>query len=68
MGESTGNLLSVEGVKSDEYMKWKRETLAIQRSHKEGNQRTGLWQEFADVKVKARDPNEYVIEMSPGWR
>ena len=68
MGESTANLLSVEGVKSDEYMKWKRETLAIQRSHKEGNQRTGLWQEFADVKVKARDPNEYVIEMSPGWR
>ena len=68
MGESTGNLLSVEGVKSNEYMKWKRETLAIQRSHKEGNQRTGLWQEFADVKVKARDPNEYVIEMSPGWR
>ena len=68
MGESTGNLLSVEGVKSDEYMKWKRETLAIQRSHKEGHQRTGLWQEFADVKVKARDPNEYVIEMSPGWR
>ena len=68
MGESAGNSLSVEGVKSDEYMAWKKETLAIQKSHKEGQQRTGLWQDFGDVKVKTRDPNEYVIELSPGWR
>jgi hypothetical protein len=25
-------------------------------------------QDFGDVKVKTRDPNEYVIELSPGWR
>ena len=70
MGESAGNRLSVEGVKSDEYMAWKKETLAnaIQKSHKEGQQRTGLWQDFGDVKVKTRDPNEYVIELSPCWR
>ena len=68
MGEPAGNSLSVEGVKSAEYMAWKKETLAIQKSHKEGQQRTGLWQDFGDVKVKTRDPNEYVIELSPGWR
>ena len=70
MGECAGNNLSVEGVKSEEYMNWKKETLAIQKSHKEGQQRTGLWQDFGDVKVKEkkRDPNEYVIELSPGWR
>ena len=68
MGDSAGNNLSVEWVKSDEYMKWKKETLAIHKSHKEGQQRRGLWQDFGDVKVKTRDLNEYVIELSPGWR
>ena len=66
MGDLAGNKLSVEGVKSEEYMKWKKETLAIQKSHKEGKQRTGLWQDFGDVKL--RDRNDYVIELSPGWR
>ena len=61
MGDTGGNKLSVEGVKSEEYMKWKRETLAIQKSHKEGQQRTGLWQDFGDVAV--RDRNDYVIEI-----
>ena len=70
MEDCARNNLSVEGVKSEEYMKWKKETLAIQRSHKEAQQRTGLWQDFKEVKVKEkiRDPNEYVIELSPGWR
>jgi hypothetical protein len=41
MEESAGNSLSVEGLKFDEYMEWKKEALAIQKSHKEGQQRTG---------------------------
>ena len=69
MGDKEGDPLSAEGVKSDEYKIWKTQTLAKQTSHKEGRQRTGLWQNFEDVKVeKVKDLNEYRIELAPGCR
>ena len=61
--------LSVEGVKSEEYKIWKMQTLAKQTSHKEGQQRTGLWQKFEEVKVEqVKNVNEYRIELAPGCR
>ena len=63
------NLGSV-GCMSSEYRVWKAETMSKQTSHKEGVQRTGLWQEFKDVKFEenVKDKNEYTVELAPGWR
>ena len=60
--------LSDEGVKSEEYRVWKEETLAKQTSHKEAEQRTGLWQQFKEVGVKEKDKNGYVVEIAEGCR
>ena len=50
-------------------MRWKVETLALQHSHKEGQQSTGLWAEYqAGGGPGRQDSNEYVIELSQGWR
>ena len=68
MGDKEGHVLSAEGVKSDEYRIWKEQTLAKQTSHKEGEQRTGLWQQFKEVKVEEKDKNDYVVELAPGCR
>ena len=69
MGDKEGDPLSAEGVKSEEYKIWKTQTLAKQTSHKEGQQRTGLWQKFDEVKVeKVKDLNDYRIELAPGCR
>ena len=61
-------VLSAEGVKSEEYRVWKAQTLAKQTSHKEGQQRTGLWQQFKEVEVKEKDKNDYVVELAEGCR
>ena len=59
---------------SEDYMNWKVETLALQKSHKESQQRTGLWgadRQFAasyGAGGRPRDNNEYIIELTPGWR
>ena len=69
MGDRVGDVLSAEGVKSEEYKVWKMETLAKQTSHKEGGQRTGLWQKFEEVSVeKGKEVTEYRIELGPGAR
>ena len=68
MGDREGDALSAEGVRSEEYRVWKEQTLAKQTSHKEGHQRTGLWQQFKEVDVKERDKNDYVVELAPGCR
>ena len=60
--------MSAEGVKSEEYRVWKEETLAKQTSHKEAEQRTGLWQQFTEVDVKEKDKNEYMVEIAEGCR
>ena len=46
----------------------KVETLELQHSHKETQQRTGLWGETEAAGHSRRDQNEYSIELSPGWR
>ena len=54
---------------TDDYMKWKVETLALQKSHKEEVQKTGLWASNLEPTYgRRKDNNEYVIELSPGWR
>ena len=58
---------------SGEYQRWKSETLAMQQSHKEGVQRTGLWQKVKEgeegkEEEDAVDKNEFVVELAPGWR
>ena len=55
---------------SGEYQKWKAETLAKQQSHKEGVQRTGLWQKVKEGEMEEDrgDKNEFVVELAPGWR
>ena len=64
-----GDPLGVGGVRSEEYRIWKMQTLAKQTSHKEGKQRTGLWQKFEDVKVEqVKSVNDYRIELAPGCR
>ena len=69
MGDKKGDQLSAEGVKSEEYKIWKMQTLAKQTSHKEGQQRTGLWQKFEEVTVESvKDVNDYRIELAPGCR
>jgi hypothetical protein len=62
--------LSAGGVMSDEYRVWKEETLAKQTGHIEAAQTTGLWQQFNEVKMvrKEKDPNNFVIELAPGYR
>ena len=56
----------------DAYLNWKAQTLAMQTSHKEEQQKTGLWQDFNDVNVveknNSKDRNEFVVELAPGWR
>eukprot|EP00092_Neocalanus_flemingeri_P087654 GFUD01110662.1.p1 GENE.GFUD01110662.1~~GFUD01110662.1.p1 ORF type:complete len:167 (+),score=42.25 GFUD01110662.1:31-531(+) len=69
MADKADDPLSAVGVKSEEYKIWKTQTLAKQTSHKEGKQRTGLWQNFEEVTVKpVKDLNEYRIELAPGCR
>ena len=68
MGDMEGDLLSAEGVKSEEYRVWKAQTLAKQTSHKEGQQKTGLWQQFKEVEVKEKDKNDFVVELVQGCR
>ena len=69
MGDKKGDQLSAEGVKSEEYKIWKMQTLAKQTSHKEGQQRTGLWHKFDEVTVESvKDVNDYRIELAPGCR
>ena len=49
---------------------------ALQKSHKEGGQRTGLWGgqmeptygSAAGVVGARRENNDYIIELTPGWR
>ena len=57
-------------VTGDDYTSWKAQTLAKQTSHKEEQQKTGLWQDFKDIKVvgRSRDQNEFIVELAPGWR
>merc|ERR1712098_731798 len=62
------NALSAEGIKSYDYVRWKEETLANQTSHKESQQRTGLWQKFNDVEITTKDNNTFRIELDPGVR
>ena len=56
----------------DAYLSWKARTLAMQTSHKEEQQKTGLWQDFNDINVveknDSKDRNEFVVELAPGWR
>ena len=56
----------------DSYLSWKAQTLAMQTSHKEEQQKTGLWQDFNDVNVVekniSKDRNEFEVELAPGWR
>ena len=61
-----GGVLSAEGLKSVEYRVWKAQSLAKQTSHKEGQQRTGLWQQFKQMEVK--DKNDYVVDLTQGCR
>ena len=68
-------LITMSSVEwSEDYMMWKVETLALQKSHKESQQRTGLWgadRQFAasyGAGGRPRDNNEYIIELTPGWR
>ena len=68
LGVTGMDSMSAEGVKSEEYKVWKEETLAKQTSHKEAEQRTGLWQQFTEVEVKEKDKNEYVVEIAEGCR
>ena len=58
----------MSGDWTEDYMRWKVETLELQHSHKESQQRTGLWGECEAAGPSRRDHNEYVIELSPGWR
>jgi len=62
--------LSTDGIRSYEYVRWKEQTLANQTSHKEAQQRTGLWQKFTDVEIskKDRDENTFKIELAQGVR
>ena len=63
MGDKEGDPLSAEGVKSEEYKVWKKQTLAKQTSHKEGKQ------SFEEVKVdQVKDMNEYILELAHGCR
>ena len=57
-----------EGSRSEEYRRWKEETLAKQTSHKEAQQRTGLWQQFKEVEPKSLEKNDYTVEVAPGCR
>ena len=57
-----------DGVKSDDYRLWKAQTLAQQTSHKEAEQRTGLWQQFREVEVKKKVKNDFVVELAQGCR
>jgi hypothetical protein len=68
MVDMEGDVLSAEGVKSEEYREWKAQTLAKQTSHKEGQQRTGLWQQFKEVEVKEKDKNDFVVELAQGCK
>ena len=56
----------------DAYLTWKSQTLAMQTSHKEKKQKTGLWQNFNNINVvenkNYEDRNEFVVELAPGWR
>ena len=62
-------LRRMSGEWTEDYMRWKVETLALQHSHKEGQQSTGLWAEYqAGGGPGRQDSNEYVIELSQGWR
>ena len=69
MSVDTSPVCSISG----EYQKWKAETLAKQQSHKEGVQRTGLWQKVKEGEIEEEeddmvDKNEFVVELAPGWR
>ena len=68
MSDIEGDILSAEGVKSEEYRVWKAQTLAKQTSHKESQQKTGLWQQFMEVEVKEMDKNDFVVELAKGCR
>ena len=60
---------AMSGDWTEDYMRWKVETLELQHSHKEtAQQRTGLWGETEAAGHSRRDQNEYSIELSPGWR
>ena len=57
----------MSGEWTEDYMRWKVETLALQQSHKESEQRTGLWGQYREGEAR-RDSNEYRVELSQGWR
>ena len=56
----------------DDYHSWKSQTLAMQTSHKEKKQKTGLWQNFNNINVvenkNYEDRNEFIVELAQGWR
>ena len=59
----------MSGDWTDDYMRWKVETLALQHSHKESQQTTGLWGQYGQGEGQGRrDSNEYIVELSEGWR
>ena len=43
----------MSGDWTDDYMRWKVETLALQHSHKESQQTTGLWGQYGQGEGQA---------------
>ena len=63
---SIGHTQSAE----EKYQVWKEDTLARQTGHIEAVQSTGMLQQFPQKGLvnKGKDSNNYLIEVSPGYR
>ena len=69
MGVDVEAMTEVSNI-SGEYRKWKADTLAKQKTHKEEMKTTELWQKVREEEQEDEEGGKdvFVVVLAPGWR